>query len=181
MASINTKKKLQESFSTIAPDLGITNKMASPTIYKVVVSSGIGSITDQNKLKIIPDALAKITGQQPAPRQAKKSIAAFKSRQGDIIGYQITLRGEQMISFMDKLINIALPRTKDFRGIPRSVVDDGGNMTIGIKEHTIFPETSDEDIRNIFGFGITVVTNLDNQADAMKFFEYLGVPFVKTD
>jgi large subunit ribosomal protein L5 len=179
MATTNTKSKLTDSFAKIASDLGIQNKMAAPTLEKVVVSTGVGSITDRNKLEIIPEALAQITGQKPAPRQAKKSIAAFRSRQGDTIGYQITLRGEQMQSFVDKLINIALPRTKDFRGIKRSAVDQGGNLTIGIREHTIFPETSDEDIRNIFGFGITLVSNLESRESALKFFEYLGIPFVK--
>ena len=181
MATKITREKIADSCQELAPELGINNKMSAPRLEKVVVSTGIGSITDQNKLKLIPEALALITGQSAAPRQAKKSIASFKSRQGDVIGYQITLRGEQMYSFVDKLINIALPRTKDFRGIPRKVVDQGGNMTIGIKEHTIFPETSDEDIRNIFGFGITLVSNVEGKGEAIKFFEYLGVPFVREE
>jgi len=181
MAIQTTREKIAASFDVLGSDLGIKNKMSAPRLEKVVVSTGIGSITDQNKLKLIPEALALITGQSAAPRQAKKSIAAFKSRQGDVIGYQVTLRGEQMYSFVDKLVNIALPRTKDFRGIPRKVVDQGGNMTIGIKEHTIFPETSDEDIRNIFGFGITLVSNVDGKQNATKFYEYLGVPFVKAE
>jgi len=179
MATLTTKQRIAESFDKLGSELGIKNRMSAPRLEKVVINTGIGSIQDQNKLKIIPDALALITGQQAAPRQAKKSMAAFKSRQGDVIGYQVTLRGEAMNSFVDKLVNIALPRTKDFRGIPRQIVDQGGNATIGIKEHTIFPETSDEDIRNIFGFGVTLVSNLDDKADAMKFFEYLGIPFVK--
>lgn len=179
MATKNTKTRISESFEALASDFGIDNKMASPRLEKVVISTGIGSITDQTKLDIIPQALALITGQKPAPRQARKSIAAFSSRQGDVIGYQVTLRGDKMYGFIDKLINIALPRTKDFRGIKRTAMDEGGNLTIGIKEHTIFPETSDEDIRNIFGFGVTLVSNIDDPKDAMKFFEYLGIPFVK--
>lgn len=179
MAILTTKQKIADSFDKLSAELGISNKMAAPALHKVVVSTGVGSITDQKKLDIIPEALAAITGQKPASRQAKKSIAAFRSRQGDVIAYQVTLRGDQMMSFMDKVINIALPRTKDFRGINRGAVDENGNLTIGIREHTIFPETADEDIRNIFGFGITVVTSLDNREDATKFFEYLGVPFTK--
>lgn len=181
MAIKNTKTRILESFDNLASDLGIKNKMAAPRLYKVVVATGVGSITDQNKLTNIPNALALITGQKPAERPAKKSVAAFRSRQGDVVGYQVTLRGEQMYNFVDKLVNIALPRTKDFRGINRSALDSNGNLTIGIKEHTIFPETSDEDIRNIFGLGITFVSNLDDKASAEKFFTYLGVPFVKED
>lgn len=180
MAIKDTKTKIKESFESLKGDLGIGNKMAAPRLEKIVISTGVGSITDQQKLGIIPEALALIAGQKPAPRQAKKSIAAFSSREGDVIGYQITLRGDKMYGFLDKLINIALPRTKDFRGINRKVIDEGGNITIGIKEHTIFPETSDEDIRNIFGFGITLVSNIKDLKQAMKFYEYLGVPFAKS-
>ena len=177
----NTKTKIVESASELSPELGLKNKMAAPRLYKVVVATGTGSITDQNKLSVIPEALAQITGQKPAPRQARKSIAAFQTRQGDVVGYQVTLRGEQMYSFVDKLINIALPRTKDFRGIKRTAVDEGGNLTIGIREHTIFPETSDEDIRNTFGLGVTLVSNLEDRDQAVKFYEYLGIPFVKEE
>ena len=177
----NTRQKIADSYEKLANELGIDNKMAAPKLEKVVVSTGVGSITDKQKQDLIPDSLALITGQKPSPRQAKKSIAAFRSRQGDVIGYQVTLRGEQMYSFVDKLINIALPRTKDFRGISRKVVDEGGNMTIGIREHTIFPETSDEDIRNIFGFGVTLVSNINDEKKALTFFEYLGIPFTKEE
>ena len=177
MATKDTKTRLTESFDVLGSDFGIKNKMAAPKLYKVVVATGVGSITDSNKLDKIPDSLAKITGQKPAPRAAKKSVAAFRSREGDVIGHQVTLRGAQMNSFMDKLIHIALPRTKDFRGINPKAIDANGNLTIGIREHTIFPETSDEDIRNIFGLGITLVTNVNSKTDAKKFFTYLGVPF----
>ena len=112
-------------------------------------------------------------------RQAKKSIAIFKIRAGDQIGVAVTLRGTRMYSFLDKLLNIALPRTKDFRGLERKIVDDMGNITIPVKEHTIFPETGDEELKDVFGMAITIVTSAKNKKEATKFFEIIGVPFKK--
>lgn len=129
--------------------------------------------------KFVMDRLAKITGQKPATRGAKKSIASFKIRIGDPIGVMVTLRGARMYGFLDKLINVAIPRTKDFRGIERKVVDNIGNMTMSVKEHTIFPETGDEDIKDIFGLGITIVSTAKNKAEATDFFELIGIPFKK--
>src|SRR4051812_17279258 len=112
------------------------NPMQAPRLSKVVVSTGIGSIKDKKKIELIADRLAKITGQKPSIRGAKKSIASFKTRTGDPSGYVITLRGKRMAEFVDRLVHIALPRTKDFRGISRNGVDEMGNYTLGIKEHT---------------------------------------------
>ena len=125
------------------------------------------------------DRLAKITGQKPAKRGAKKSIASFKSREGDIVGVQVTLRGEKMWSFLDRLFNIALPRTKDFRGISESAIDEMGNYTLSIREHTVFPETADEDLKDVFGFATTIVTNIADKNKAFEFFKSLGFPFRK--
>lgn len=139
----NTVKALSE--------FGYKNSVSAPRLTKVSISVGTGSMMkkDREKNDLVADRLAKITGQKPALRAAKKSVAGFKSRQGDPVGLVVTLRGARMYHFMDKLINIALPRTKDFRGIDPKSVDSIGNMTIGIKEHTIFPETSDEDLRDV--------------------------------
>jgi len=104
----------------------------SPRVEKVVISTGVGSLKDKKKIEVIVDRLTKITGQKPSPRQAKKSIASFKLREGDIIGYQVTLRGNRMYDFLDKLIHIALPRTRDFRGVQRTAIDEMGNITIGV-------------------------------------------------
>jgi large subunit ribosomal protein L5 len=125
------------------------------------------------------DRLTKITGQRPTVRSAKKSVASFKVRQGDPIGVAVTLRGARMNHFLDKLIHIAIPRTKDFRGIDPKAVDNIGNMTIGIKEHSIFPETSDEDLKDVFGFAITLVSTAKGKEEALKFFTHLGIPFKK--
>lgn len=104
------------------------------------------------------------------------SIATFKLREGDTVGLAATLRGSRMYDFLDKLIHVAIPRTRDFRGLPATAIDEMGNLTIGIKEHTIFPETSDEDIKDVFGLAVTVVTTAKTKAEAEMFFRHLGMP-----
>lgn len=158
---------------------GYKNPMQAPRILKVVVSAGVGSFKDKNKFKVVEDRLARITGQKAAPRGAKVSIATFKSRQGDVVGYQITLRGQRMYDFLGRLINIALPRTKDFRGISPTAADEMGNYTLGIKEHTIFPETSDEELKDVFGLAVTIVTTAKSKEEAVNFLTHLGFPFKK--
>lgn len=157
-------------------DFGYTNPLEAPRVVKVVVATGVGKVKDKNKIQVIEDRLARITGQKAAPRGAKKSIATFKVRQGDIVGYQVTLRGARMQNFLDKLIHVSLPRTRDFRGIPPTAIDSLGNLTIGIKEHTIFPETADEDLKDVFGLAVTVVTTAKNKAESEKFLRHLGFP-----
>jgi large subunit ribosomal protein L5 len=112
-------------------------------------------------------------------RAAKKSIASFKVREGEPVGIVITLRGARMYGFLDKFLNVALPRTKDFRGLERKAVDNMGNMTLAVREHTIFPETADEELKNVFGLAITFVTTAKSRDEAMAFFELLGMPFKK--
>lgn len=158
---------------------GYKNAMQSPRLVKVVVSAGVGSFKDKNKFKVVEDRLARITGQKAAARGAKVSIATFKSREGDVVGYQVTLRGERMRDFLEKLIHVALPRTKDFRGISQTGADEMGNYTLGIKEHTIFPEAADEELKDVFGFAITVVTTAKNREEVLKFLTHLGFPFKK--
>lgn len=172
-------EKQAKAFETIAGDLGITNVMSTPKLDKIVVSTGIGRIQDKKKIELIIDRIARITGQKPAARKAKKSIAAFKVREGDVVGYQVTLRGARMSDFMDKLVNIALPRTRDFRGLDAKAIDDMGNMTIGVKEHTIFPSCSDEELVNVFGMSITIVTTASDKKTAETYLRYLGVPLRK--
>ncbi len=157
------------------------NAVSAPHLTKITISSGTGSgmKTDREKNNTVSDRLAKITGQKPSLRAAKKSVAGFKTREGDPVGLVVTLRGARMYHFMDKLINIALPRTKDFRGIDSKSVDSVGNITLGIKEHTIFPETADEDLRDVFGFAITIGTTAKNREEAIAFFTHIGIPFKK--
>ena len=158
---------------------GYKNPMQMPKILKVVISTGVGSFKDKSKFKVVEDRLARITGQKAAPRGAKISIATFKSRQGDIIGYQVTLRGKRMFDFLDRLVHIALPRTKDFRGISPDAADEMGNYTLGIKEHTIFPETADEELKDVFGLAITVVTTAKSKSEVLTLLTHLGFPFRK--
>lgn len=173
---ISTKTLNDTSFESLKATLGYKNKLQAPKMVKVVIATGTGKIKDKKKIDLIQDRLAKITGQKSAPRGAKKSIATFKVRQGDVIGYQITLRGARMFSFLDKLVHIALPRSRDFRGISPKVIDAMGNMSIGIKEHTIFPETSDENLSDVFGFAVTLVSTAKTKKEAEAFFRHIGVP-----
>jgi large subunit ribosomal protein L5 len=173
------KEKTREAFKELKEKLGLKNIMQSPKIVKVVVNAGVGSFSDKKKVDVVIDRLAKITGQRPIKRGAKKSIASFKSREGDVVGVQITLRGEKMWGFLDRLFNIALPRTKDFRGIPPGAADEMGNYTLSVKEHVVFPETADEDLKDVFGFSATIVTNQKSKSDTLEFFKTLGFPFRK--
>ncbi|MFA5942401.1 MAG: 50S ribosomal protein L5 [Candidatus Paceibacterota bacterium] len=175
-----TKQRQQTAYLALAETFGYTSPMQGPRIQKVIVSSGVGKKRDKKQLEFIADRLAKITGQKPAARAAKASVAAFKVREGDTVGLQVTLRGTRMYDFIDKLIHIALPRTRDFRGLSPKAIDDMGNMTIGLKDHTIFPETSDEDLKDVFGFAVTVVTNAKSKPEAETFFRHLGFPLIVT-
>jgi large subunit ribosomal protein L5 len=174
-----SKQKELSAYDVLKEAQGYTNKFQAPRIVKVVVSSGTGKAKDKNRNKLVEDRLARITGQKPSARAARISIAQFKLREGEIIGFQATLRGQRMYEFIDKLIHIALPRTRDFRGIAETAVDQMGNLTIGIKENTIFPETSDEDLKDVFGLAVTIVTTAKTKKEALEFFKYLGVPFKK--
>jgi large subunit ribosomal protein L5 len=174
-----TKQKQQSSYLALAEAFGYTSPMQGVRIEKVIVSSGVGKKRDKKQIELIEDRLAKITGQKSAPRPAKISIAAFKVREGDTVGLQTTLRGARMYDFLDKLIHIALPRTRDFRGLSPKAIDDMGNITIGIREHTIFPETSDEDLKDVFGLAITIVTTAKSKAEAEAFFRHIGMPLTE--
>jgi large subunit ribosomal protein L5 len=173
-----TKQKQQSAYLALAKDFGYTSTMQGPRIQKIIVSSGVGKKRDKKQLELIEDRLAKITGQKPAIRGARMSIASFKVREGDTVGMQVTLRGARMFDFIDKVIHIALPRTRDFRGLKASAIDDMGNLTIGIKDMTIFPETSDEDLKDVFGLAITIVTTAKSKAEAEAFFRFLGLPLI---
>lgn len=175
----NLKEKSKKAYDALKGEQAYKNRMQAPRILKVVVSSGVGSFKDKNKFKVVEDRLARITGQKVVTRGAKISVASFKSRQGDTVGYQVTLRGQRMFDFLDRLINIALPRTKDFRGISPESADDMGNYTLGIKEHNVFPETSDEELKDVFGLAITIVTTAKSKKEVIAFLKHLGFPFKK--
>lgn len=176
---IPVKERAKAAYEAMKPTYGYSSVMMAPKVLKVLVSVGTGRMTrvDKKKNEFIADRLGKITGQKAAGRPAKKSIASFKLREGEVIGQMVTLRGARMYGFLDKFLGITLPRTKDFRGFSRRSVDDLGNLTLGIKEHTIFPETADEDLKDVFGLAVTIVTNKRDRKEATEFLERIGVPF----
>lgn len=176
------KQRESKAFESLKKDFNLSNVMQAPRLEKVTLSVGVGKIKDdKRKIELIEDRLIKISGQKPVLVKAKKSIATFKTREGDVSGFKVTLRGSRMYEFLDKYINISIPRTKDFRGINTKSVDEMGNLTIGIKEHIIFPETGDEEIRDIFGLSVTINTTAKDSKLAQAFLASIGVPFKKED
>lgn len=173
-------KELEKGiFNALKSEFGYKSVMQAPRILKVVVSSGVGSFKDKKKTEIVIDRLTKMTAQKPVVRGAKKSIASYKTRQGDTVGVQVTLRGPRMYGFLDKFFNVVLPRTKDFHGIDRRNLDNIGNITMGIKEHTIFPETADEDLKDVFGLSVNITTSANTKKEAERALEVIGLPFGK--
>ncbi len=175
--------RLREKYhQEIAPKLfekfGYQSTMQTPRITKVVLNMGLGEAI-QN-IKILDSAsaeLAQISGQKPVVTRARQSIAAFKLRKGMPIGCMVTLRGDRMYEFLDKLVNIALPRVRDFRGVSSKAFDGRGNYTLGIKEHIIFPEIDYDKIDKIKGMNITVVTNAKSDAETRELLTLMGMPF----
>lgn len=156
---------------------GYKNDLAVPKINKVVVGCGIGKmLKEPDRVEEIIKALGLIAGQKPIKTKAKKAIAGFKIREGLDVGIKITLRGKKMWDFIDRIVNAALPRTRDFQGIDMKSVDDRGNLNIGIKEHVIFPEISPEEVKTNFGFQITVVSTAKNKTEGLELFRLLGFP-----
>ena len=167
------RKKLQSEF-------GIKNPMAVPKIEKVVLNMGMGeAISNAKILDAAVDELSQITGQKPVVTKAKKSIASFKLREGQAIGTMVTLRGDKMYEFLDRLINIALPRVRDFRGVPTRSFDGRGNYTLGIRDHVIFPEIDAGKVDKSKGMNITIVTTAKNDEQARFLLRELGMPFGK--
>ena len=158
----------------------IKNPLVLSKLEKVVINAGTSrALKDEKFLEIVMRDLALITGQKPKSTLAKKSIANFKIRKGMAVGAMVTLRGSKMADFINRLVNMALPRTRDFRGIDIKSIDNSGNLTIGIKEHIVFPEVPAEEVRNIFGFEITMVVKAKNRNEAMALYKSLGFP-IKT-
>jgi len=173
------KEKINAAYPLLKEKYGYKNVMQAPKLEKVLVSVGTGKMsrTDKKRQEFVVSRIAIITGQKPSARPAKKSIASFKLREGEVIGQLVTLRGARMYGFLDKFINIAIPRTKDFRGFSARGIDAMGNFTVGIKEHTIFPETADEDLKDVFGFAVTIVLSTRKKEETKEVLEALGFPF----
>lgn len=179
MAHKTVKEKVKTTFDTLKGDFKYKNKLQAPQIKRVVVTTTIGSIKDPKKKELMLDRMTKITGQKPVTTLAKKSVAGFKLRAGDSSAYKITLRGDRMWSFLDKVVNVAFPRTKDFRGISATGIDSMGNFSFGIKEHTVFPETTDENIQDVFSFGATIVTTSKTKEETKALLDLIGFLFKK--
>lgn len=165
------REKLREEFE-------YENQMAIPKLSKIVVNVGVGdAITDKKVLDTVVDNVAAITGQMPVTTKAKKSISNFKLREGMPIGCKVTLRQRIMYEFLDRLVNLALPRTRDFQGVPDKSFDGRGNYTLGIKEHTIFPEIDTDKVSKMHGLDITFVTTAETDEEAYALLKHFGMPF----
>jgi large subunit ribosomal protein L5 len=177
MARLRDKYK-KEIAPAIAKEFGIENPMAIPRLEKIVVNMGIGeAISNAKILDTAAEELRSITGQKPVVTKAKKSIAAFKLRQGMNIGTMVTLRGERMYEFLDRLISVALPRVRDFRGISGKAFDGRGNYTLGIREQLIFPEIDFNKVDKTRGINISIVTTATNDEQARSLLKAMGMPF----
>ncbi len=166
----------------VAPALkerfGIENPMRIPKLEKIIVNMGVGEAAqDSRRLDGAMEDLARITGQKPQLRRARKSVAGFKIREGMPVGVRATLRGERMWEFLDRLVSIALPRVRDFRGINPNAFDGRGNFALGLREQTIFPEVSYDSIDSMRGLDVAVVTTAETDEEAREFLRMLGMPF----
>jgi large subunit ribosomal protein L5 len=172
------EKYANEVVPALKKEFGYKNVMAIPKIEKVVVNMGLGEATQNAKIiDVAADELSRVTGQKAVTRRAKKSIAQFKVRQGMPIGTTVTLRGERMFEFLDRLIGIALPRVRDFRGISPKGFDGRGNYTLGLKDQLIFPEIDYMKVDKTRGMNISVVTTAKTDEEARKLLQLVGFPF----
>lgn len=161
---------------------GITNDLAAPRIEKVIINAGLGkSLMDQSYADTAVEVLEKISGQKAVTTIARKSISNFKIREGMVVGAKVTLRGERMYAFLDKLIHVGLPRVRDFRGISKTAFDGQGNYSLGFKEHIVFPEISSDDVEKLIGMEVNIVTTAQNNEQGLALLEELGFPFEKND
>tara|TARA_B100000945_G_scaffold126753_1_gene100931 strand:+ start:31302 stop:31883 length:582 start_codon:yes stop_codon:yes gene_type:complete len=173
------KSKFEDEIvSQMVKEYKYKNKLMVPKILKTVVNVGLGeALVSSNVVQIVSRDLQAITGQKPIERKAKKSIANFKLREGQIIGLTVTLRGDNMWYFLDRLLNIALPRVRDFRGVSSKSFDGNGNYSLGLTEQVIFPEIDYNEIDKLRGMQINIVTSSDSDIESRKLLELLGMPF----
>jgi large subunit ribosomal protein L5 len=172
------KKKYREQ---VVPQLqkkfNYGNPMQIPSISKITINVSVGMQYDRDALQAVLDDLSKITGQKPSGIKARKSVSNFKLREGVSLAGKVTLRGDRMYEFMDRLINIALPRIRDFRGIPSKSFDGRGNYSLGLKEQTIFPEINPDHVRKVHGMDVTFVTTAETNKEAYELLSLMGMPF----
>lgn len=174
------EKYLNEVKPALIKKFNYTSVMQAPKLDKIVVNMGVGDAMQNSKaLDAAVEELTQIVGQKPIITKAKKSIANFKLREGVAIGCKVTLRGERMYDFLDKLINVSLPRVRDFRGVSNTAFDGRGNYTLGVKEQIIFPEIEYDKVSKVRGMDIVVVTTAKNNEDAKELLSELGMPFAR--
>lgn len=174
------EKYKKEIIDELKNKFGYSNVMQVPKLQKIVLNVGYGrNAKDKAHVKNVLESLEAMTGQKPVTTKARKSISSFKIREGNVIGAKVTLRGKKMWDFIDKLINITFPRVRDFRGIPDKGIDAQGNMTIGFKEHTPFPEINVDDIENVFGLEVCLTTSAKSKDEGLELFRLMGFPFKK--
>lgn len=172
------KKYQAEIAPALQQTLGYRNRLAVPRLKKVTVNVGIGkNIKDVKIAEIVSSSLERITGQKAVPTKAKQSISNFKIREGQIVGYVVTLRGKRMYDFVDKLVTITLPRVRDFRGLDAKSIDRQGNLSIGFREHMAFPEIKADEVEKIHGLQVTITSNAKTKAAGFEFYRLLGFPF----
>ncbi|MGM0601901.1 MAG: 50S ribosomal protein L5 [Bacillota bacterium] len=178
--SVLAKQFREEISPQLVEKFSYNNVMEVPKLQKVVVNVGLGDAKEDTKLlDTVVDEIARITGQMPTITRAKKAIANFKIREGMPIGIKVTLRGEMMYEFLYKLINITLPRIRDFRGVSPKSFDGRGNYSLGINEHTVFPEINIDDVDKVHGLEITIVTSAETDEEAFELLSAMGMPFKK--
>ena len=178
MAARLKERYQREIAPAIAKEFGISNPMAIPRVEKIVINMGMGeAISNAKILDTAADELRAVTGQKPIITKAKKSIASFKLRQGMPIGVMVTLRGDRMYEFLDRLVSVALPRVRDFRGVSPKAFDGRGNYTIGVREQLIFPEIDFNKVDKLRGMNISIVTTARNDEQARALLKSLGMPF----
>jgi large subunit ribosomal protein L5 len=174
------EKYQAEVVSAMIEKFGFTSKMRVPKIEKIVISQGIGeAVSDKKLIDGALDDVAAITGQRPIATISKKDVSNFKLRKGMPIGTKVTLRGDKMYEFLDRLISIALPRTRDFKGVPARGFDGRGNFNMGVKEHIIFPEIDIDKVNKILGMDITIVTTAPNDEEGKALLDEFSFPFTK--
>ncbi len=172
------EKYNKETRKALQTKLGLKNILAVPQLKKVVINAGVGKMHKDSKfIDVVIEDIKKITGQMPVKTKARKSIAGFKMRENDIVGVTVTLRGERMYDFVDKLVSIALPRVRDFRGLSLKAFDGQGNYHIGLREQTVFPEISEEGLEHSFGFQVSIVTNAGTDDKGRELLKSMGFPF----
>ena len=181
LETIFTRAELTETYLVLVEKFGLKNKLAAPKIEKVSVNVGINSRSaDSGLLESVESNLMRLTGQKPVRTKARQAISAFKIREGMVVGVKVTLRGQRMYDFLDKLINVSLPRIRDFRGLAEKSVDQQGNLNIGLKEHNVFPEIRSDEVERIHGLEVSITTNANNHEKGFELFKLFGFPFQKS-